>query len=408
MKLRFAAIGAILSSIMLSAHAHAQMKPEAIEALQRPIIVEREGAITSVPLIPHMGKLAINAVVNGVERQFVFDTGSPTLISRELAEMLDLTVIGSNIGRDANGREFRTDIAIVDRLTIGSATFRSVPVLIADFSSSDPKGCFFDGGVIGSEIFPGSVWHIDAERQMLDIATNVSDIDLVRSAGSAVATPLYDLGYPHAPIFDYSIGSFTDRGLFDTGNSDTVILFDRIAQDEQARRAMIPGSISVGRGSHGVSAAGRGEDTELLRFNLEGMRLGEAALGPQRGTTRSAPPSLVGLGILDTHAVTLDYTEGRLLLHPRNQPEPARPHPGYALMATDDGVRVVQLFEGSTAQQAGLQLGDHIVAIDDHEVPLGEASCEVIRWLVESRPALSAEHLTILRDSERTRITLTR
>ncbi len=408
MKLRFAAIGAILSSIMLSAHSHAQMTPEAVEALQRPITVEREGAITSVPLIPHMGKFAINAVVNGVERQFVFDTGSPTLISQELAETLDLTVIGSNIGRDANGREFRTDIAIVDRLTIGSTTFRSVPVLIADFSHSDSKGCFFDGGVIGSEIFPGSVWHIDAERQMLDIATNVSDIDPVRPARSAIATRLYDLGYPHAPIFDYSIGTFTDRGLFDTGNSDTVILFDRIAQDEQARRAMIPSSIRVGRGSHGVSAAGRGEDTELLRFELEGMRLGEAALGLQRGTTRSAPPSLVGLGILDTHAVTLDYTEGRLLLHPRNQPEPARPHSGYALMATDDGVRVVQLFQGSTAQQAGLQLGDHIVAIDDREVPLGEASCETTRWLVESHPALSAEHLTVLRDSERTKIALTK
>jgi len=385
------------------------MTPEAAEALQHPIAVEREEAITSVPLIPHMGKLAIYAELNGVDRQFVFDTGSPTLISREFAESLDLTVIGSNIGYDANGREFRTDIAIVDLLTIGDTTFRSVPVMIADFSNSDPKGCFFDGGVIGSELFPRSVWHIDPERQMLDIAANVSDLDLdlARPLNSVVATRLHDLGYPHAPVFNYSIGSFTDRGLFDTGNSDTVILFDRIAQDEQVRSAIMPGSIREGRGSHGVSAAGRGEDTDLLRFELERMRLGETTLGLTSGTTRSAPPSLIGLGILNTHAVTLDYAEGRLLLHPRSVSEPALSHPGYALMATDDGVRVVQLFNGSAAQEGGLRLGDHIVAIDDHVIPPGEASCETTRWLIESRPTLSAGYLTVLRGSERTKIALT-
>ncbi len=407
MKILFAAICALLSSTMLSTQAHAQMTAEAAEALQLPIAVEREAANTNVPLRPHMGKFAISATVNGEERQFVFDTGSPTLISHELAETLDLDVIGSNLGRDANGREFRTDIAIVDRLTIGGTTFRSVPVLIADFDGSDPNGCFFDGGVIGSELFPGSVWHIDPERQMLDIAANVNDIDAARATGPIVATRLHDLGYPHAPIFDYSIGSFRDRGLFDTGNSDTIILFERIARDEQVRRATVPNSIREGRGSHGVSAAGRGEDTDLLHFELEEVRLGETALGRQRVTTRGAPPSLIGLGILDTHAVTLDYTEGLLLFHPRSQPRPALSHPGFALMATDDGVRVIQLFNGSIAQDAGLQLGDQVVAIDDHEIPLGEASCETTRWLVESQPARSAEHLTILRASERIRVVLT-
>jgi predicted aspartyl protease len=85
-----------------------------------------------------MGKFSINAAMNDLERRFVFDTGSPTMISRELAAELDLVIIGSNTGRDANGREVTTDIGIVDRLTIGGVTFRSVPVLVSDFRAIDP------------------------------------------------------------------------------------------------------------------------------------------------------------------------------------------------------------------------------------------------------------------------------
>ncbi|WP_188055953.1 hypothetical protein [Sphingosinithalassobacter sp. CS137] len=85
---------------------------------------------------------------------------------------------------------------------------------------------------------------------------------------------------------------------------------------------MIAGTVRQGRGSHGVSAAGLGAETDLLRFEIEGFRLGESALRRHDGTTRSAPPSLIGLGILASHDVTLDYPGGRILLHPRSRPHP--------------------------------------------------------------------------------------
>lgn len=406
MKSHFTAILVTLSSVAIPIQAHAQMTPEAAAALQRPIDIEREEDVTSVPLIPHMGKFAIDASLNGVKRQFVFDTGSPSMISRELAEQLDLQVIGSNTGRDANGRKVTTQIAVVDRLTLGGVTFRRVPVLIADFGVSDPRGCFFDGGVIGSEIFSGSVWHIDAEQQILQIAGSVADLPDWGIAEDTIVAPLRDLGYPHAPVFDYSFGDFADRGLFDTGNSDTIILFDPVAQDTRVKSAMIAGTVREGRGTHGVSAAGLGATTDLLRFEVEGMRLGGTELDRHSGTTRNAPPSLIGLGILDTHDVTLDYPGARMFLHFRRQPQAASSHPGYALMESGAEVRVVQLFGGSAAQRAGLVLGDRVVAIDGRELSADSVACETTRWLVELQPAQSARQLTVLRDGQRVEIDL--
>lgn len=406
MKSQLSAILVTLSSAAISIQAHAQMTAEAAAALQEPVAIEREEDVTTIPLIPHMGKFAINASLNGVERKFVFDTGSPSMISRELAEQLELEVLGSNTGRDANGREVTTQIAVVDRLTIGGVTFRSVPVLIADFGISDPKGCFFDGGVIGSEIFPGSVWHINAERPMLQIAASVGDLPDWGAIENAIVAPLHDFGYPHAPVFEYRFGDFTDRGLFDTGSSDTIVLFDRVVRDDQVQSAIIAGTVREGRGSQGVSAAGMGATTDLLRFDIEGMRVGNAELGRHSGTTRNAPPSLIGLGILNMYNVTLDYTGSRMVLHPRRQLQPGAPYPGYGLMESDAEVRVVQLFDGSIAQRAGLELGDRVVAIDGRDLAAEDTTCETMQWLAEFQPARSARQLTVLRDSQRVEIDL--
>jgi len=380
----------------LNVQATAQMTPQAVQALQAPIVIERSKPVTTVRLKPHMSKLAIDATLNGITREFIFDTGSPTMISRTLARELDLTVIGSSTGRDANGRDVTTDIAVVDRLEIGGVTLRSVPVLIADFRVSDPKGCFIRAGIIGSEIFPGSVWHINSEAGELTIAATFED--LVGVAKSSIRAPLLDWGYPHAPVFPYAIGKFRDNGLFDTGHSAKVVLFDKVLDNDEVQRALLSGSVQKGRGSLGVSAGGVGEETDLLRFDIEGMRVGKAALGRQSGTIRKAPPSLIGQGILDTHAVTLDYPGKRFLLHPRAGPKPAATLPGFGLMAREEGVRVMQLYDGSPAQRAGLKLGDLVTAIDDRALPTGDVSCDVTRWLVEERPASTAQRLTVARD----------
>ncbi|MEM7701163.1 MAG: aspartyl protease family protein [Pseudomonadota bacterium] len=393
-------------SALAAPQALAQMTPEAVEALKTPIVVEREAPVTTVPLKPHMSKLAIDATLNGVTREFIFDTGSPTMISRALAAELNLEVIGSNTGRDANGRAVTTEIAVVDRLEIGGVALLSVPVLIADFSVSDPKGCFVEAGFIGSEIFPGSVWRIDTERGELSIAATLED--LAAEQGAAIVAPLNDWGYPHAPVFPYSIGEFRDNGLFDTGHSAKVVLFDKVLSNEEVQKAFVPGSLSKGRGSLGVSAGGVGEETDLLRFEIEGMRLGNTDLGRRSGTIRKAPPSLIGLGILETHSVTLDYPGNRFVLSPRKELAPKREPVGFGLMAGETGVRVMQLYDQSKAKRAGLRLGDLMTAIDDRVVSTGDVSCEVTRWLVEDRPAANAKQLTVQRGDQSVTISLDR
>lgn len=364
-----------------------------------PIEIERIRGTTRIPLDIHKGKLSIHATLNGRRHRFFFDTGSPTILSKLFADQLDLKVIGRNTGRDANGRVVSMDVAIVDTLNLGGVTFRNVPVLIHDYSESGMGTCLIEGGVIGSEILPGSVWKIDPDGSKLLVSAPDSDKG---PAAGAVSLPLHDFGYPHAPIIDYRLGGVLDRLLFDTGNAGELVLFDKVADEPSVRLHRRRGSERAGRGSEGVSAGGAGEIRRLHRFIIDGLELGDARLAGLRASTRTVAPTLLGTGILETYAVTLDYPRQRIVLHPRKHPAMQRKDPGYAISVDNGSALVSQLFDDSPAAAAGLRLGDHVNSINGKSLasPAVRGTCETTRWLVQNFDARSKAKIVVTRNGK--------
>ncbi|WP_300545617.1 aspartyl protease family protein [Maricaulis sp.] len=351
------------------------------ELLNAPIEVERPQPVASTALETRFGKLFLNATVNGETHEFIFDTGSPTMLSRSIAERLGLTTIGHNTGLDANGNSVTMAFALVDELAVGGAVFHDVPVLVFDFTELSLGGCIIDGGILGSEILAGSAWLIDTENETLSFAANA---DALGSGEAVVDAGLSDFGYPHAPIIAYQVGDVTDRALFDTGSAEAVSLFRTLIQDASVRDAIAADSMVTGRGSEGESAGGYGEITDLARFTLEAFSIDGQSVAPLRANTRGAPPTLVGAGMLDTYRVRLDYPQGRFVLERRDEALPDEAESGYSVAFVDGQARVVQIFSGSPAAEAGLQLGDQVIAIDGRRLDVTPASpmCETALWLL--------------------------
>lgn len=397
---RWIILAASLAGLAISASVHAQ-EADLRAIFSAPIGIERDEESTSIPVEIRMDKLFIDASINGETREFIFDTGSPTLITREFADALGLVTLAQNTGVDAHGTPVTMDIAVAETLTLGGVTFIDVPVLIFDPSTLELGPCVFDGGVIGSEIFPGSVWRIDTESRTLTISEAPAADDL-----TAVRAALSDFGYPHAPITDYRIDELSDRALFDTGSSEAVTLFAQVADARPVRQRIDADSLREGRGIEGISAGGASEVGDLIRFTLDEFELGGVNLGPLEGTVRQAPPTLVGAGMLSRYVVTLDYVNGEFRLTPRGAPEPRAPHAGYAIGYENGEARVAQLFEGSPAAEAGLELGDHVVAIDGHSTRIGEDNplCSAALWLADGFDPATVETLDVERGGETVRI----
>ena len=386
--------GALAVTLPATSPAFAQQ--EDLQALlSAPVGIERTAPVSGVPFQTRVRKFYLDASVNGETHEFIFDTGSPTVLSRQLADALGLEIVGRNTGRDANGTPVTMDFAIIDRLTLGDVTFTRVPVLIHDFSGLATGACLIDGGVIGSEILPGSAWRIDAAAGRLEIAESAAALAPLETVLSA---PLHDFGYPHAPVLDYALGEIADKALFDTGSEEEVVLFHEVADSRPARAHVVRGSVVTGQGSDGEGAGGRSENRELVRFSLEDLRIGEMSPGPVRATTRTVPPSLVGAGMTDRFIVTLDYPGAAFTLSPRDVPAPERVEPGFALAFAGEGVEVVQLFQGSPADEAGLRLGDRVTAIDGRA--LGGDGCEDVHWLMAEYSEADGGALTVDRAGE--------
>ncbi len=388
---------AVLTLLLLPCGFSNAQETDLRSVLTAPIGIERTTPVASVPLERRAAKLFLDAAVNGQTREFIFDTGSPTILTRAFADSLGLRTVGQNTGVDANGAQVTMDVAVLESLAIGDITFRNVPVLIFDYSRHEIGACVLDGGVIGSEILPGSAWRIDTQAGRLDIAETSDALD---GSEPEVRARLYDFGYPHAPIIDYAVGDLTDKALFDTGNAEQVTLFGQVAENRSVQAAFVPGSVSRGRGTEGESAGGRGEVTSLVRFTLSRFAIDGQPIGPVRAATRGAPPSLVGFGMLGSHIVTLDYPGAQFLLEPRSDPAPARPEAGYTIAPEGDAAAVVRLFEDSAAARAGLRLGDRVIEAQGRSLRASSDTprCAVSDWLLESFNPAAAATLIVERD----------
>lgn len=363
-----------------------------------PIGIERAAPVIEIPVTVRAGKLFITATVNGQTREFIFDTGSPSILAKDFADALGLTPVGQNTGTDAHGAQVRMDVAVTDTIALGDITFRKAPVMVFDFSDLPLGPCLIGGGVIGSEILPGSAWQIDLQRGMLRVAETAEAL----GGAPSLTALLHDFGYPHAPIIDYAVGGLSDKALFDTGSAEDLSVFAKVFDSRDVQSAITRGSLRKGRGSEGESAGGRGETVDLNRFELSGLRIGAGSPGPLDATTRSTPPTLVGAGLLDSHIVTLDYPGKRFLLEDRAEKAPSRIGAGFSIAFVGDEAQVVQLFQDSAAARAGLKLGDRVLSAHGRSLTTSPVNdrCTSARWLIDTFQPSAPGEIVVERDKK--------
>ena len=394
-----------LSALALTLIASLDQAPAPQSVFQQEIRIERDAPVSTLAFDWRLRKIFIPAHVNGQSGDFIFDTGSPTILSRALAETLELDIIGQNTGRDAHGAELVMDIAVVETIRLGDVVFHDVPVMVFDFSTLDQGACFMRDGVIGSEILAGSAWRLDLSRQTLTIAANA---DALSALPEGPDSALHDFGYPHMPIIDYAIGEMQDKALFDTGFGGDLALFERAADMPTVQRRIARGSVQTGTGRAGESAGGWSEPQTLTRARLDAVTLGETALPRLYSDLRPIPPTLFGAGLLNTHVVTLDYPGGRIALSPLHSPLAASPPPDFSIGLVGDHAELVRLYEDTPAARAGLQIGDAVLYVDGRQLPTQplDARCETAHWLADELDAHSVRTLTIWRDGETHTVTI--
>lgn len=330
--------------------------------------VDTDTLAIEVPLEVLGNKLFVEAEVGGKPRRFVFDTGSPSMLTAALARDLELQAVDRRQGRDAHGAVIETTIMQTE-IGLGDALFRKVPIFVAEFPPA--AACLFDG-VLGSELLPLCAWQIDLPDRRLRCHTDRSKLDHLADAGRQ---PLHDFGYPHAPIFDVRFADKArSKAMFDTGSSD---YFAISAQDlEGARRNRGVGRVMHGQGAMGASLGGMAAERAQQRVVLRSLDIAGVHLGATEAVLRDGAPSLIGAALLEHFVVTLDVRQRSAWFDRYRDGPHARGSFGLGLNF-EDGARISLLWNDSPAAAAGLELGQRISALND--APLGTDCADIRR-----------------------------
>jgi len=124
------------------------------------------------------GWIIVPVEIKNKNYNFILDTGSPTLVSKELAESLNLKVIDSAKAADVYNNKQQNKYTRLETVKIGIIDFAGTTALINDFNALPIWSSLHIDGFIGSNLMQHAIWDIDFSKKQITITDNESKLDL--------------------------------------------------------------------------------------------------------------------------------------------------------------------------------------------------------------------------------------
>jgi hypothetical protein len=345
-----------------------------------------------IPFSLFRGDILMTGWVNGkpvrmmLDNGFLWDQilffGSPTVDSLGLAYDGEAEVGGSGGG---NAVQSRTASAI----TIGfpGVEFYDQTAIITPYESGLTNMWWGTEGQVSATFLKHFVVDIDYDQMQMTL----TEPDRFTYTGKGVEVPMIPLlpgawGIPAVIQFKDGTRAALDL-MMDLGYGDVVELVEGGPNQMQAPANAIEGSL--GFGAQGET---RGHFGRLAGIEIGGYRLAGpiAAFVPPEQSSHTFHEAMVGMEVFRRFNLVFDYPHHRLFLEPNSHfAEPFEYNmSGMGLGKADgDTLRIDSIHPGSPASQAGLEIGDKVVKINDR--PAGSYDT----W--ELRPLLSQNGETV-------------
>ncbi len=309
-------------------------------------------------------KIIVPVYLNGKVEKFIFDTGAPTAIFRELFEDLVLEVSSSGEMEDAMGNDFVLETTEIASYTLGNTSFNKVPAIILDSNATQFLSCFGISGLIGSNSLRNCVVQIDLDKRRLIISNEIGYFDLSNSTPTIMALDEFQC----MPYVFMSLRKDTFiYGIFDTGDPDFISL-----STEDSNIALKEGtakSITYGKGRTAVSlGADQREAKEYIAIDTIEMGGGKF-LGVKTITSGSQDYNRLGLDICNYGIVTVDFIDS-LFYFESHLPSEVIKHQsdligkGFNVYPNDTYYEIGIVWKDSPAAKSGLLSGSKIISLN--------------------------------------------
>ena len=250
------------------------------------------------------GKIIVEGTIAGKKHRFLFDTGAPVAISKELAAELNIRTVSKALISDAVLHTDSVNIVEVNDISLGGLTFKNIPAITL---FPDLYKCYNIDGVIGSNLMRNSIVSIISAKHLIILTDQKNKLSL-KSKNSA---PLIsNKGLQSDPQIRINLKNKLDLIIpFDTGDNNFLRLNDKTIAD--LKQYQLFDTLDTGYGASGLGAMGlqRAGNKHLLKVAF--LTVGSAKLNNL--ITESNPDAIPAIGakLLNYGAVTLDFINGR-------------------------------------------------------------------------------------------------
>lgn len=344
-----------------------------------PVSGQENPDVHSFPFHMEYRWIVFRGLMNGVETDFVFDTGTSLGMANSLSGSQGrISTTGKTMKiLDVNNEFKNADLGKTDLIQIGGFEFKNVISLINDM---DLLYCM-DAYLLGSDIIGQLNWEIDFEKEIIKVSKKpfaTKDADLVFKIGYLDDRPftglqIENLAYDRLVLIDFGYTGVIDISI----DHKTIPYF--LAEKEKMGRAN-----SFYRYASGALGSNSFPSTTIL---LDSIRLGQFYLPIIPVDFEEKTKSKIGVEFFKTLSTKtiINNSKATIAMDLRDQPEFEKSN-GIAISFEEGKFLLKGKPNGLTAQDSLIDLDEEILSINGFKAADFKNKCQFLDWYISQRP----------------------
>lgn len=309
---------------------------------------------SSIPFQYYDGKMIIEVSINNNLHNFIFDTGSLTLISNNLKGNLGEKDINMDFeGIDANGVVSKMKLYSTNKINIGDILLKDLSFSFYETQWISKRACMTIDGVIGANALDGKIWKIDFKEKKIVFLEREKKIKKeIRT--QLIEIPFKKDGFTKVPSLNGSIRGIDTEFTFDTGSGMGITIENNIYQKIKDEKYLV----SEGLLSQGINSVSKGiRVIDLMKFTINNNDLGEQIVDSSTDAT-----NLIGTRFMENFITTIDFINNKILLEPIKNDIRYESF-GFMVAPSNGKIKIINVWE--TEETSLINLGDEITQIND-------------------------------------------
>jgi len=320
--------------------------------------IVQEDFKTTIPFEYRKGLIILKVTIENEMYDFVLDTGASNVLSKELAEKLNVHSLGSENINDIHKTSQLLNYTKIEDIEIGGIHFQNTIAAISDFNSSE-LACLDIDGFIGSNLMRFAIWDFDFKNQIITITDNEQKLNIPADAieskmfiGTAASQP---------SIISYINGDKALNNLIDLGNNSTPHLsyLDFVKQKESNKIT----KYILGSGYSSIGLYGKGEKRDEISAKVDEIKIGDHIIKNKVMRVKDGKTNL-GISFFKNYRLILNWEARKVhMIQEGTSNNTTLNHFGFIPSFNGNKV-VVDFIYNDTAASKVLQFGDQVLQIN--------------------------------------------